>query len=114
MWKENGFALRVCRGTDCNLLSDPLLAAAKKTIADGGLEKTVGVEESGCLSRCGMGPNILVERWRDGQRNEEALMMVLADGQKHDDIFVVNQARPDEMAQMINWFLKHWKLQPTE
>ncbi|MBK8479853.1 MAG: (2Fe-2S) ferredoxin domain-containing protein [Proteobacteria bacterium] len=97
---KDRFVIRVCRGPGCGHLSPPLRAAAESEIAARELGDVVEVTDDYCFGRCGMGPNVLVERWRDGKRNERALVALML-GERHPDAYLIHGARPAEVRRAV-------------
>ena len=104
---RDGIVLRICRGESCGLSSGPVIDAARQHAEQPALCGRVAVEEVTCLSSCPLGPNILVERWRGGKRNDRAVIEVLRGGQ-HPDAMLVHDARADDVTAMIDWFVEAW------
>lgn len=96
----NGFVLRVCRGPGCGHLADGLREAAEQEIAARQLSDVLAVMQDYCFGRCGLGPNVLVERWRDGKRNERALVALML-GERHPDAYLIHGARPADVRRAV-------------
>ncbi len=82
---DDGIVLRICRGLSCGRSSEAIESAAREAIAKSGVEDEVGILHEACFGRCFAGPNILVERWRRGRPNEQA-MLALMMNQPHPDM----------------------------
>lgn len=96
----NGFVLRVCRGPGCSHLSQDLREAAEQEIAARELGDVMAVLDDYCFGRCGLGPNVLVERWREGKRNERALVALML-GERHPDAYLLYGARPADVRRAV-------------
>lgn len=101
---ENGLVIRVCRGHTCGKRADDLMAAAEQFIIDNDLAERMCVVEQICFGRCSLGPNVLVERWRAGQRNERALFAMMM-GESHEDMRLEHGIRAADIPKMLAW---HW------
>ena len=104
---KNGIVLRVCRGHACGHASNALEQAIRSGIEDKGLQEWVGIAFEACYGRCFMGPNILVERWRDGHRNEKALMALMVNVD-HPDLQFACGVTVEDIPRLIAHYLKGW------
>lgn len=109
---QNGLVLRVCHGHSCGRDADEIEARIRREIAEKGLAGEVGVAREACFGRCFFGPNILVERWRDGRRNEQAMMQLMM-MQKHPDMRWEHDVRAEDVPKIVRWHLKSWRHSQT-
>jgi (2Fe-2S) ferredoxin len=73
----DGIVLRICRGLSCSRHSEAIERAAREAIAKSKVEGEVGVLHESCFGRCFAGPNVLIERWRRGRANEQAMIALM-------------------------------------
>ena len=105
---KNGIVLRICCGFSCGEHAEALHRAACRTIDDRNLGQEVGLDEQSCYGKCFAGPNILVERWRDGQRNESALLAIML-GRPHDDLVYEEGVIVDDIPNLIRRHHAAWR-----
>lgn len=105
---EDGIVLRICRGLSCSRKSEAIEQAARAAIAKGGLEGEVGVLHESCFGRCFAGPNVLIERWRGGRPNEQA-MLALMMNQPHPDMRFEQGVAPEDMRGIIRRHLRDFR-----
>lgn len=105
---RDGLILRICRGHNCGKRADALEKEARDFIAAEGLEEEIEVGEEACFGKCFLGPNILVERWRNGVRNEKAMFAVMMN-QKHPDMRFEHQVLPEDVPKMIRWHIRAFR-----
>ncbi|MBW2732638.1 MAG: (2Fe-2S) ferredoxin domain-containing protein [Deltaproteobacteria bacterium] len=110
---KDGLVLRICRGHQCGKHADAIEAKARETIAAEGLEDEVHIDEEACFGKCFLGPNILVERWRNGARNEKAVFAMMMN-QKHADARFEHQVRAEDMPKLIRWHLRAYRAAQEE
>ena len=96
----------MCRGPNCGKTSLPIIERAERRAAELG-DARLRVEQASCFAHCPLGPNILVERWRHGRRDERAVHDVLG-GRKAGDAILVHFANLDEIDAMIDYLLSTW------
>jgi hypothetical protein len=61
-----------------------------------------------CFGKCFLGPNILVERWRGGRRNETAMFALML-GQQHSDLQFEHQVEPSQIGVLVESHLSAWR-----
>ena len=105
---KDGLVLRICHGHACGRRSAQLETAVRDHIADKRLGDRIGVDREACFGRCFMGPNILVERWTDGQRNNQAMLSVML-GSVHPDMVYEHGVNVDDVPKLIRWHLRKWQ-----
>jgi (2Fe-2S) ferredoxin len=110
---KDGLVLRVCRGHTCGSASDEIEKRLREVIDEQNLNEQVGLASEACFGRCFFGPNILVERWRDGHRNERAMMQLMM-MQKHPDLRWEHNVRPEDVPKLLRWHLNSWRKSQEE
>ena len=105
MSTHDGIVLRVCRGHKCGKFATALEAAIREVIASDNLDGEVGLAQEACFGKCFIGPNILVERWRNGKRNEQAMFAVMMN-QNHDDARFEHGIAPEDVPKMLRWHVR--------
>ena len=105
---KDGIVLRFCRGHSCGKHVKELEAAARRYIEANGLDDVVGIADQSCYGKCFMGPNILVERWSGGTRNEKAMLSLMM-GVDHPDMRYEHGTMVDDLPKLIRWHLRQWR-----
>lgn len=104
---KDGIVLRICRGPTCAKHAAALESASREHIEAMRIGGVVGIAEEICFGRCAMAPNLLVERWREGHRNEQAMLSLMM-GVDHPDMRFESGVRPKEVPALIDWHLRAW------
>lgn len=104
----DGLVLRICRGLSCSRHSEAIEAAARAVIEKRGLAGTVAIAHEACFGRCFAGPNILVERWRDGRANEQAQLTLMM-GLDHPDLRFEQGVIPDDLPGLVRRHLRAYR-----
>lgn len=107
---RDGIVLRICRGPSCGHLAPDLERAALSYIEQKGLQEHVGLAKEFCFGRCSMGPNMVVERWRDGARNDKAMFSLMMNI-PHPDLQPEHGLRPADIPRLIDSHLRAWRRQ---
>ncbi|MCC6750875.1 MAG: (2Fe-2S) ferredoxin domain-containing protein [Deltaproteobacteria bacterium] len=105
---RDGLVLRICSGQSCGGYAGRLEAAAREHIRAQGLEAEVALASHSCFGRCFRGPNLAVERWRDGRRNDQAMLALMLE-RKHPDLRMESGVRPEDVPKLIDWHLAAWR-----
>lgn len=105
---KDGVVVRICRGPSCAHAAPRLEAAARAHIAKRKLDEEIQVEHECCFGRCSMAPNIVFERWRDGSRNEKAMLSLIMN-LFHPDMQPEHGVRPAEVPRLIDAHHRAWR-----
>ena len=105
---RDGIVLRICTGHACGRRWRELDEALRALLEARGLTAEVGIAHQPCFGRCALGPNIVVERWRGGHRNDKA-MLAMAMGAKHPDMRFEHGVAPADLPELVSWHLDAWR-----
>lgn len=105
---QNGILLRICRGPTCGKKSGEIEAAAKQHIADHNLQESVEIAWQSCFGRCSLGPTVLIEHWRDGRPNDNAMLAIML-GTAHPDMRFEQAVKVADIPALIDSQLLNWQ-----
>ncbi len=105
---RDGIVFRICTGHACGRRWRAIDARLREVIAERSLAGEVGVAHQPCFGRCALGPNVVVERYRGGLRNEKA-MLAVAMGAKHPDMRFEHGVAPEDLDEMVRWHHAAWR-----
>jgi len=104
---RDGLVVRICQGPSCAHLARGLEEAARRHIEAKGLADKIGIATEACFGRCSMAPNVLFERWRDGRRNDKA-MVALMMNVPHPDMTIEHGVHADDLPLLIAAHYRAW------
>lgn len=105
-----GLVFRICNGNTCAPRGGGAIErAARQYVKRRGLQDEVAIARQYCFGRCQTGPNVLIERWRDGKPNDGALRGVLALNQTHPDAVFELAVSADAIEPIIDRHLNAWR-----
>ncbi len=81
---SDGLVFRVCRGPTCGRQGERLGRALARYLEEHGHLAFATQQWQSCFGRCAKGPNLQVERWREGALGEEAKLRVMLGGSHPD------------------------------
>jgi hypothetical protein len=105
---RDGIVVRICEGPSCAHRTQLLEETAREHLDKRQLNENVALAREACFGRCGMGPNVLFERWRDGQRNEKAMVSLMMN-LPHPDMQLESGVRPEELPLLIDAHVRAWR-----
>lgn len=108
--KPRFLVLQICSGPTCGADRAVLTARAEKHLEKHGLSDRVIVTTGGCFARCSVGPNIFVQLWQGPAPSAADLALSVARALDDPEASWVQEARPNEIGPMIDWFVERWKL----
>jgi|GEM_PF-3391604 hypothetical protein len=108
MTLTDGILLRICRGPTCGKRSDEIAASARSHIEANGLGDRVEIDWQSCFGRCTIGPTLLVEHWRNGRPNENAMLAIML-GTGHPDMCFEQTVKATDVPQLIDRQLEDWQ-----
>ncbi len=105
----DGLVFRVCRGPTCDGRGEALAARLAAYLTDQGHESMAVQAWQSCFGRCADGPNIVVERWRQGKLSEDAKIAAMLGG-THPDYRFEHEATEAQIPTLVERHLDlYWE-----
>lgn len=106
---QEGLVFRVCHGPSCNGEGEALGAQLTSYIEDHGHSDVAAQDWQSCFGRCTQGPNIMVERWRNGGLSDDAKLAVMLGG-GHPDCRFEHDVKRAEIPALVERHLElYWE-----